>query len=132
MATGSPPMHYQTPMLRVRITSCIQKSSYLQFDPRLLELPSLTLYRPHNLYIHLYLEITSPTERFRFVSQFYGREFPATRYQTLIPHVLSIHLQYETWVIHVYACGFPGRWSGRFHVHLYLYITSSTDRRSFS
>jgi hypothetical protein len=100
MTAGSPPMHYRTPMPHVRITSCIQNSGYLQFDPRLLQLASLTLYRTHKLYIHLYLDITSPTERFHFLSQFYGRGFPGTRYRTLIPRVPSIHLPSETWVIY--------------------------------
>jgi hypothetical protein len=100
MTAGSPPMHYRTPIPRVRITSCIQNSVYLQFDPRLLLLASLTLYRIHKLYINISLDITSLTERFHFLSQFCGRGFSGTRYRTLIPHVPSIHLPSETWVIY--------------------------------
>jgi hypothetical protein len=113
MAAGSPPMHYRTPMPIYNST------------PWLLELPSLTLYRTHNLYIHLYLDITSPTERLRFLSQFYGRGFPATRYRTLIPHVASIHLPSKTWVIHVYARGFPDDGVADF---MSIYISTSRVR----
>jgi hypothetical protein len=100
MTAGSPSMHYLTPMPRVRIKSCIQNFNYLQFDPELLQLASLTLYQTHKLYIHLYLDITSPTECFRFLIQFYGRGFLGTHYRTLIPHVPSIHLPSKTCVIY--------------------------------
>jgi hypothetical protein len=93
-------MHYRTPMPRIGITSCIQNSGYLQFNPGLLELASLSLYRTHKLYIHLYLDITSSTERFHFLSQFYDCGFPGMRYQTVIPCVPSIHLLSTTWVIY--------------------------------
>jgi hypothetical protein len=61
------------------------------------------------LVLHMNYEICSrsPTDRFRFLSQFYARGFPATRYRTLIPRVPSVHLASKTWVIHVYARGFP-------------------------
>ena len=56
------------------------------------------------------------------VHEFYGHGFLATPYQTLIPCVLSVHLPSKTWVIHVYARGFP---DGGVADFMSIYISTS-------
>ena len=76
------------------------------------------------LVLHMNYEISnwSPNDHFRFLSQFYAHGFPATRYWTLIPCVPSVYIASKTWVIHVYARGFP---NDRVPDFMSIYISTS-------